>query len=54
MFRNTPKRSFSLMFTKFVDLTAFKSLKCNFVTKNNISLYFIYALKLILLIIKSL
>ncbi|EKM32218.1 hypothetical protein VCHENC02_2207, partial [Vibrio harveyi] len=34
MLINAPKRSFSLMFTKFVDLTASKSLKCNFVTKN--------------------
>ncbi|CDT90433.1 hypothetical protein VDIAB_220196 [Vibrio diabolicus] len=38
----------SLMFTKNVDLITFKNHKCNFVTKNNIGAYFIYALKLII------
>jgi hypothetical protein len=42
------KTPISLMFTKNVDLLVLKSHKCNFVTKNNIGVYFIYALKLIL------
>ncbi|KIT58349.1 hypothetical protein H336_17980 [Vibrio parahaemolyticus EN9701072] len=48
MFTNASDVLFILMFTKNVDLITFKFHKCNFVTKNNIALYFIYALKLII------
>ncbi|TOM13147.1 hypothetical protein CGH83_13700 [Vibrio parahaemolyticus] len=48
LFTNTSDVLFILMFTKNVDSITFKFHKCNFVTKNNIALYFIYALKLII------
>ncbi|EGR1004192.1 hypothetical protein DLH84_14080 [Vibrio parahaemolyticus] len=48
LFTNASDVLFILMFTKNVDLITFKFHKCNFVTKNNIALYFIYALKLII------